>query len=195
MKKTSKGKSAKNTMKARLLSAGLAAATVFTLLAAIAAFAGCDNDTSSDAGIPETVQDFSVAGHPNIVIRGLPSLVQPYLDDFVDAIDAIYASYNDGYTRPEQFRNYVDAITTLTIVIEDVPEYTTGKNYRINPNDNSEFAMRYAFLATRPVLGVELIAAIDDMNTEFSIVYVDKQFNNAKETVRLAFVKATQAQG
>jgi hypothetical protein len=163
--------------KSKLLSGTLTFVTLFTLLAVTMA---CDNGT-------ETARDFSITGHPKIVIHGLPSLAEPYINDFEAALYLIYHSDHSSNADVILFKNYINVIETLTIIVEDVPEYGGGKKFRITDNNN-EFAMRSAFLSTKPNsanLANHILVAVVNMEVKFDLISMEKLFNNAEETIRM----------
>jgi hypothetical protein len=167
-----------NSTKAKVLSAGLAVMTLFGPIAVAITASSCETGTNG-----EVMKDFTIPGR-NVIIRGLPSLAAPYVDNFVRGLDGIYAPTSSG-APIDLFKNYVSAIgRPLVIVVEDAPEYGTY-NYRIISQDSC--AVRSAFLATNPNMVAELIAIVTGLNSQYNLVSLGKQFGNAKEIVRMAF--------
>jgi hypothetical protein len=170
-------------IKRKLLSAGLAVATA---VIPVVGATSCKQPTDSEKPVikpgPETAQSFPIEG-TDIVIYGLPSLVNPYYDNFVAAINLIYDSGTSG-SMVDTFRNYVIQAGQLIITVEDVEAYADDKKFR--PISESEFAMRSAFLSTKPDLFTPLLSVVNGMNNIYHLVSLGKQFNNAKETIRLS---------
>jgi hypothetical protein len=156
------------------------AAPATIAVATAATTMGCDNGTTPTP-TPETARNIPIPGHTNIVIYGLPSLVNPYIDDFKNMIDIIYDASSSG-EPVDRFKNYVNQIDQLKIIIENVPDYGNGFDFRTNIDRNT-FAVRSDFLATKPDLWNVLLPAIEIMNNQYGVVVLNKQFNNAKETI------------
>jgi hypothetical protein len=162
------------------LSPGCAALTAVLLLTG--SFYGCSQPTNT-----ESVTDYDIPGK-NVVIRGLPSLVNPVKDKIEGAVNYI-STYTGLNSAIIDAKNYI-ALQKVVIVVEDVPPYASGYDFRMTatPPKIDEFAMRYAFLSSVSLNGVYafISIAIGDMNDEHGIVSLGNEFNDAKKTVRLS---------
>jgi hypothetical protein len=135
-------------------------------LAAMALFgaAGCDNETPPPQDIARDVKIATYQGK-DIYVNCLPS--QDALKDKIATQVSEIIAGSGGNT--DTFRSYV-AAKGLTIIIEDVPEYSNSEDCRIV--SDSSFAVRVAFVSTAKVqkLFIVISGAVVDMNGVYQIV-------------------------
>jgi hypothetical protein len=188
-----------NNIKKKLLSAGLAATMVVVPVLGGIMAASCKNSTSSEeetANEEETAEDVTIATYngKTVVVKGL----RPIADAAIIAkikgeVEHFLGLTPTPGTPVDDFQKYITS-QGLMIVVEDVSAYASGKDFRII--SVNEFAMRYVYVDSElgANVGAQIVEAIGDMNGTYGIVLLDKQFNNAKETIRLSLGRFQRSQ-
>ncbi|MDR1177071.1 MAG: hypothetical protein LBK83_16550 [Treponema sp.] len=144
-----------------------------------------DSDTEQDPPPPPTPKDVTIKTYEgkNIIVRGLiPN--DPAIEKIKDAVEVIF-DFEGSNAMVTRFKDYSKQ-AGLIITVEDVPEYESTLDFRII--DEDEFAMRYDLISSETELNIvnKLLSAVSDMNTIYNIVSYGKQFDKAKQAVRIA---------